>query len=42
MRARVGTDATESDFVMFFSPDGNDEPEDIPQINQKKQKKVMM
>ena len=32
---RVGTDATESDFVMFFSPDGNDEPEDIPRLIQK-------
>ena len=32
---RVGTDATESDFVMFFSPDGNDEPEDIPRLIKK-------
>ena len=32
---RVGTDATESDFVIFFSPDGNDEPEDIPRLIQK-------
>ena len=32
---RVGTDATESDFVMFFSPDGNDVPEDIPKLIQK-------
>ena len=32
---RVGTDATESDFVMFFSPDGNDCPEDIPKLIQK-------
>ena len=32
---RVGTDATESDYVMFFSPDGNDVPEDIPKLIQK-------
>ena len=32
---RVGTDATESDFVMFFSPDGNDDPDDIPKLIQK-------
>ena len=32
---RVGTNATSSDFVMFFSPDGNDVPEDIPQLIQK-------
>ena len=32
---RVGTDATESDFVMFFSPDGNDVPTDIPKLIQK-------
>ena len=32
---RVGTDATESDFVMFFSPDGNDYPDDIPKLIQK-------
>ena len=32
---RVGTDATESDFVMFFSPDGNDVPDDIPRLIQK-------
>ena len=32
---RVGTDATESDFVMFFSPDGNDVPEDIPRLIKK-------
>ena len=32
---RVGTDATESDFVMFFSPDGNDVPDDIPKLIQK-------
>tara|TARA_B100000029_G_scaffold215536_1_gene213337 strand:- start:4547 stop:5218 length:672 start_codon:yes stop_codon:yes gene_type:complete len=29
---RVGTDATDSDFVMFFSPDGNDVPSDIPKL----------
>ena len=32
---RVGTDATESDFVMFFSPDGNDVPEDIHRLIEK-------
>ena len=32
---RVGTDATESDYVMFFSPDGNDVPDDIPRLIQK-------
>ena len=32
---RVGTDATESDYVMFFSPDGNDEPKDIPRLIEK-------
>ena len=32
---RVGTDATDSDFVMFFSPDGNDVPTDIPKIIEK-------
>ena len=32
---RVGTDATESDFVMFFSPDGNDEVVEIPKLIKK-------
>ena len=32
---RIGTDSTESDFVLFFSPDGNDLPEDIPKLIQK-------
>ena len=32
---RVGTDATESEFVMFFSPDGNDVPQDIPRLIEK-------
>ena len=32
---RVGTDATESNYVMFFSPDGNDVPEDIQRLVQK-------
>ena len=32
---RVGTDATESDYVMFFSPDGNDVPQDIQKLVQK-------
>ena len=29
---RIGTDSTKSDFVMFFSPDGNDRPEDIQKL----------
>ena len=32
---RVGTDATDSEFVMFFSPDWNDVPGDIPKLIQK-------
>jgi len=32
---RVGTDATKSEFVMFFSPDGNDVPQDIPRLIEK-------
>ena len=32
---RVGTNATESEFVMFFSPDGNDVPQDIPRLIEK-------
>ena len=32
---RIGTDATQSDYVMFFSPDGNDLPEDIPKLIEK-------
>jgi len=32
---RIGTDSTKSDFVLFFSPDGNDPPEDIPKLIQK-------
>ena len=32
---RVGTDATESDYVMFFSPDGNAEPTYIPKLIKK-------
>tara|TARA_Y100001936_G_C16069473_1_gene669543 strand:- start:1127 stop:1801 length:675 start_codon:yes stop_codon:yes gene_type:complete len=32
---RVGTNATKSDFVMFFSPDGNDVPEDILKLVKK-------
>ena len=29
---RIGVEKTNSDFVMFFSPDGNDEPEEIPKM----------
>ena len=32
---RLGVEQTKSDFVMFFSPDGNDLPEDIPKLIQK-------
>ncbi len=32
---RIGVEQTESDYVMFFSPDGNDLPEDIPKLIQK-------
>ena len=32
---RVGTESTESDYVLFFSPDGNDVPEDIPRLIKK-------
>ena len=32
---RFGVEQTKSDFVMFFSPDGNDLPEDIPKLIQK-------
>ena len=32
---RIGTDATQSDYIMFFSPDGNDLPEDIPKLIEK-------
>jgi len=36
---RVGTDATKSDFIMFFSPDGNHLPEDIPKLIKKNQRR---
>ena len=29
---RVGAEQTKSDFILFFSPDGNDVPEDIPKV----------
>lgn len=29
---RIGLEQTNSDYVMFFSPDGNDLPEDIPKL----------
>ncbi len=32
---RIGVDGTKSDYVLFFSPDGNDVPEDIPKVIQK-------
>ena len=32
---RIGVDATKSDFVMFFSPDGNDRPDNIQKLIQK-------
>ena len=32
---RIGIENTKSDYVMMFSPDGNDVPEDIPKIIKK-------
>ena len=32
---RIGVEQTKSDFVLFFSPDGNHLPEDIPKLIQK-------
>ena len=32
---RLGVEQTKSDFVLFFSPDGNDLPEDILKLIQK-------
>ena len=32
---RIGVEQTNSDYVMFFSPDGNDVPEDIPKLIEK-------
>jgi len=32
---RIGVENTKSDYVMFFSPDGNDVPEDIPKLIKK-------
>ena len=32
---RLGVEQTKSDYVMFFSPDGNDLPGDIPKLIQK-------
>ena len=32
---RLGVKNTNSDFVMFFSPDGNHVPEDIPRLIEK-------
>lgn len=29
---RVGLEQTDSDYILFFSPDGNDVPEDIPRV----------
>ena len=29
---RIGVEQTNSDYIIFFSPDGNDEPEDIPRL----------
>lgn len=29
---RIGLNKTNTDFVIFFSPDGNDEPSDIPKL----------
>jgi len=32
---RIGMEKTNTDYVMFFSPDGNDVPEDIPKLIKK-------
>lgn len=32
---RVGVEGTKSDYILFFSPDGNDVPEDIPKVIEK-------
>ena len=32
---RIGVENTTSDHIMFFSPDGNDEPEEIPKLIEK-------
>ena len=32
---RIGVAQTNSDYIMFFSPDGNDLPEDIPKLIEK-------
>mgnify|MGYP001003151781 CR=1 FL=1 len=32
---RIGVENTTSDFIIFFSPDGNDEPEEIPKMIEK-------
>jgi len=32
---RIGVNETKSDYIFFFSPDGNDVPEDIPKVIQK-------
>ena len=32
---RIGAKETQSDFIMFFSPDGNDLPSDIPKLIEK-------
>ena len=32
---RIGVEATKSDYILFFSPDGNDEPQEIPKLIQK-------
>lgn len=32
---RIGVEQTKSDHILFFSPDGNDVPEDIPMMIQK-------
>ena len=32
---RIGVEQTKGDYVLFFSPDGNDVPDDIPRLIQK-------
>jgi len=37
---RVGVEQTKSDFILFFSPDGNDVPEDIPKVISKNKRRI--
>ena len=37
---RIGIENTKSDYVMMFSPDGNDVPEDIPKLIKKNRRGI--